>query len=734
MGPQSSGDDTAANSSTPANLPLSTEKLLRPPPFSKRAFSTGLRPNHAAGARSIQKTPPSLQQRPSMSFFPPEGDLQTETTRSTAPSARAEGSLDKCFLRPATVDTITARMNENHQSEEGPTHRTSPLFQNHASAAQAGSPFCASRAVSCIGVEQRQFEAEIMSQVEAVLQAQRSESYAELEAYRVAAEEAQTTLRAVENALAQQIGGITTTAAAHFSSPAPGFLSSGGGNGARSVPTTPPDLDQLAVDMSRVAAAATSSATQRLLDAIMAIQDGEDVPSVLLEVVHELYDELTRMLVPPVMNFIQTLQQPPPSKTPSHPRLFSATVAGAASPQEESLSQAHAEAAALREEVVMLRQTLESRCAGGYSIAAGAASSCLTGPPLPSSDTVRRALLDRFFTECHSMLTRNRQESLALRRALEEERRQHFLTRIRLLKPAPPSLSVPSPAREPADGNTYVVTAAAPAVMSREEGGITSPVVRSTTASQDRRAASADRPAVTPLTIDSRNHRLSPAARKVDAQTSPPRWSPARAVLQFTAGAKGSEGDAELHDGRGSGGSREVDEAKSPAMSSTREASRTARTFVSPEEPPPPLHSALHVAKEVLRTTSTSSATHGVREHPCDSYSHCRDDNSNSDNDGMLRARTALVERASWNTTAQRRELPRRLSGPSVSFSESTVDDSAFNSSAFLSRNFGDSVASQAPFHRGDNARATVGGRQGDEHEKRVWNKAVELLSRYSIP
>ncbi|KAL7709544.1 hypothetical protein N2W54_002789 [Lotmaria passim] len=599
---QRDAHNRAAVEKSPTQLPAAT--LLRPPPLSRSAFSSGPR-----------TTPASAQAAP------------------TAPPSRS----------------VMSQYNKSRKEEEEEE-------QLH-----------------------RQFEEDILHQVEALLQAQRGESYAELEAYRLTAEEARTTLRVVEDALTEQLGSAAAAAVVpHLSSSPPIHPIR------VSKDSSPPlDVDQLVLDMSRAAAAATPAATQELLDAIMSIQDGQDVPAVMLKVVRRLYDELTRVLVQPVMNFLQPLQCP--QSRPHHgvrhgDPAFRPSLAGAeSSSQDEALLQAHAKIEALQEEVAVLRRTLESRSTSHKE-----------------SAQPHRALLDRFFTECHAMLTRSRQANLSLRRAVEEERRQHFLTRIRLLKPAPPSLP--------------------PLVPLKSQDGVSSPVARSSTASQDRHFASADRAAPSPPSAGGRASHLSSAGASpghLGELRSPRRWTPAQSPVRLVSHVNAESEDPPLHDVSDDGDNWGGGSAGAPLVSSSH----------APFSPPP--RSALRVAEEVLRATRKSDVTEALpAEHPYDVvYGDHRDYHHNS--------RSALLDGGNGTEGAppQKRWTQHRSGGPSVSFAESTLDDSSpamrgsppgrrddwTRNSAFSSR----ADANGAPPH--------------DEHEQRVWNKAVELLTRYSV-
>ncbi|KPA84887.1 hypothetical protein ABB37_01344 [Leptomonas pyrrhocoris] len=709
LAPHDNGNAADTDSST--SVPSSAAKLLRPPPFSRSALSSEQR-YPSASVRATQT--PSPAQRPSFNFSG-SADAPVAKASSTAAAVPVRNPFRSSSLRPAVEAGTAPPPQEDTEEEEQPISQpASPLQLSARPPPQGATPRGVSSSMTYDEEQQRQFEADVMSQVEALLQAQRSESYTELETYRVTAEEAQTTLRAVESALGEQLGPAT---AARFSAPpshSPPLLPHA--TAQRQLP--PLDVDTLALEMSRAAAAATPSATQRLLSAIMNIQDGQDVPSALHEVVRELYDELTRVLVPPVMNFMQTHQRGQEShrQQQHHSLQNSCRLVGETPVQDERLLQAQSEISALHEEVAALRRTLESRSVRRCVVRSSTDSANQEVAALHSSETMHHALLDRFFTECHAMLTRSRQESFALRRALEKERREHFVTRIRLLKPAPPSLPVQmnaAPSRAP--------------VAARREESVSSPIVRSSTASQDGLAASADRPSEGGA-LDSSPAPSCFTPKEEYAKAAPHSWTPAQATVRL---ASNTEKRVEGDEGGASADYGDLDsdydfkdgDASAHFVSSASGFEQVQRAL--------PLRAAMRVAEEVLRTTSTSGEVNAMTGHPY--YAHMNIAHSRRN---PLIDSPATMKNANEDVAAPRRGGPHRVGGPSVRFSEPSLDDSYRSSKPALPGRGSNSAASDPLSDRESNTATSVnaaGVLSSSEHEKRVLSKAVELLRRYSV-
>ncbi|KPI90110.1 hypothetical protein ABL78_0755 [Leptomonas seymouri] len=679
---------------------------LRPPPFSRDGYSNGLR-SHSASVH-VPQTPP-LPQRRSLN-----ADLRdsahTEKASLASVAAPVSNAFNGSSPRPTVAAATSIPSQRGRDVEERPALEPSPHLPFSARPSEALSPAFVSNSATYSEEQQRQFESEVMSQVEALLQAQRSESYAELEAYRVTAEEAQATLRVVESALAEQLGCAT---AARFSPP-PSSPSSLAPHVTVRLPSPPPDVERLALEMARAAAAATPSATRRLLDEIMSIQDGHDVPSILREVVRELYDELTRALVPPVMNFIQMQQQQQHSPQNHCCQSDGSSAQPALPQQDERLQRAQAEISALHEEVVALRRLLEGQSAYGCVLPSTTASADRGAADPHSGEAMPHALLDRLCTEFHAMLTRSRQECLKLRRDLEKERRQHFLTRIRLLKPAPLSLPVES------------ITAASRApIAATSQESISSPPVRSSTASQGRQATSAAR------STEGGARGFSPLSSTpngVDGEAAPHRWTPTPSpmgrVSGVGAGGSSPNGDGEVHDGFGLGDA----DAPLPSADAFSRIKRAPSALRRPVPASPALRSAVRVAEEVLRATGKSGEAGSAVEHPYHAYSGVHSRRSTACFD-PAEAR----ESASEGGAAQGRGPQHPQVAPSLSFVELAREDSRRGSIAVLRGQQNGAAARIAIPHRGGTAAAAAGARPNSEHEKRVWSKAVELLSRYAV-
>ncbi|KAK7201986.1 hypothetical protein NESM_000266600 [Novymonas esmeraldas] len=659
---------------------------------------------------------------------------------------------------------------ERHVSPPLSSRGTSPPSVQHEASHLATSP-----AMSAYTEEQRRvFEAQVMQQVEALLQAQRSESHAELESYRLAAAEAQATLQAVEAALGEKMGeshistatydiGGDAASALDTSTAAPRTLS----------PPAPPaasPIDELAEDMCRVAAVEASPAAETLLDAIMNIQTGEDVPAVLRQVVLQLYHGLTRALVSPVMDYVQRQQRRhPPAPSAADAAGPVRVAAGGGSGQDvvrdgAALLQAEAEVAALRDEVHALRRTLRSRDAdlthggtGAMGHPRSSASAILAAPllPHPSQEGLVSALHDRLFAECHAALARSRHEALTLRRTLEEERRQHFLTRLRLLQPAH-ALS--------RHGGSVAAphTRAASAATDGHDGGVGGGSPSVAHASSATRSPAPSVHDVIDGSLRSGPHATAPHVRASSPPAAAPhpaprRWTPAHTPLQLPS---------DVGDGGGGVGGDLAGDTKSPwphhTPPSAAHAAQSAATSAAPRASAPPLPSAVRVAEEVLRVTASAARAGRDATHPYYGeqrrVGEARDEHEDRE---ALPSRPGGGHQRYWSTAQERHASYLSAAEDAREGVHWPVDkgtaaaDSMMRGVAPVSPSSIRVLGSSSVDSR--DVRAPRGSREEQQvwdtaaeghagtavsapqpppsgtHERRVWDKTIELLSRYSI-
>ncbi|KAG5471100.1 hypothetical protein CUR178_02411 [Leishmania enriettii] len=779
-------EDQSATEDERKPLPSYSAAPLRSLPIQSTQSNTGT---------SSTPLPPSPHHHPAGTVLPSTSGITQRATASWHGGERSDLSESRTL----------AAWHTSLPSE--PTAASSPLSA-HASLPPARSPF-----MSHLGLyteeQHRVFEAQVMEHVEALLQAQRSESHAELESYRVMAAEAQATLHAVETALKEQMGDVQRSSSGMFGGP--GTRVNGPLDGCVShdrPSSTPnaisplpfaPSVDALVLNMSRVAAAAVTPASEKLLDAIMSIRDGEHVPMVLRRVVEHLYNELARALVPPVVDFVHQQHQ-------LRHKQGAATAIETCAPEAhgtrsdavcdaDELLRAKAEVAALQEEAQALRRALRSQEIGfvdnDASPTGGLASS--TSPMIlsnaqmhPSQEELIWALQNRLFSEYRAMLARSRHEALLLRCSLEEERRQHFLTRLRLLKPAHPfashrssnatsnaaaaaghagSHSAPTRIRIDLGHSDGISSSPKP-----RSGSGSSPVMHgsSATRSPTSSVSDADGPPHSQARVptnQSAGSLLSAAHHAV-----PHRWTPVHSPLQLAS----VSGMVHEHDGNGCFGdnapaeqSRAPCYALSPSLQLPSAGPNRAapRTAVS-------LESTMRVAEQVLCSTAPAASSNREPSHPYDSkepggvagaLQHTRrSDNvkaaplETGEGASFFRgcgerhgpsphAREGSVvfndPAGSSNHDAGRPSPPllsERLMGAS---SRPALSESSF--ARALGGHGGDASTGADPisnFARSeprDGSAAVVAGAApappADAYERRVWNKTVELLSRYSI-
>lgn len=782
-----------------APSPATSSLSLRPPPF------------RSAGAALSSSATSPLPAPAAFSTSLRAHTAYAESDKITGQKVLEERSLrNSALMTPPWQDTAT-RATSSVPAPPPPLPRAeSPP----TSPTPTGAPSSSLSHLAVYTDEQRRvFEAEVMRQVEALLVAQCSESHAELEAYRVAAEEAQATLRTIETALEEQLGGAQHVRAAQHGSSA---------DVSTPHPTAPPGVDTLALDMSRVAAEAAEPAAAQLLDGIMHIHDGEDVPAVLRRTVQRLFLDLTRALVPPVMTFVEQhghceRAADSATATPGHATDGREAFADAAA---EALRRAQAEAAALQEEVNALRRTLRGGAAqlqlpsspastASAVIAAASTSSRPAPHPSrclhPSQVELIESLQDRLFAECHATLTRSRSEALALRHALEEERRQHFLTRLRLLK-APSAATAAPPARTTAADAPLTSASPPPRDVSTAFG------VRSSAPSEPPRTLRAAPSVVVATDIDGRDREASAGRRSISGSGSSPRmrdssatqsppspslemhdedthtpaaatkrappppsalphtqrqWSPAAASpLAFASGSRRGAVDEDEPFGE------EAEKANArhtlPLRMAAHQRQRPAPSHSSSTAAPSTtrsLETAMRVAEEVLRTTAAPAepATHPyLRDGAGDARTRWRDDSSgiNGDWDRAAMPRSHVAERSVSFVDADdgtllerdgvvRRPALQRTAAASASTSIRVLGSSSSGGGmtdagglggsrvgAGASAGLGSSVEALWGDRGGSSTTTPAGGFPGlhpGDYEKRVWDKTVELLSRYAV-
>ncbi|KAG5470682.1 hypothetical protein LSCM1_01928 [Leishmania martiniquensis] len=657
--------------------------------------------------------------------------------------------------------------------------------------------------------QHRVFEAQVLQQVEALLQAQRSESLAELEAHRVMAAEAQATLQAVEAALSKQIGDAQLNRSSNVEGPEACVSSLRDDcathdrpwSAPKAVSPLPfaPSMDELALNMSRVAAAAATPATMKLLDAIMDIREGERVPAALQRVMEELYIELAHTLVPPVIDFVKQqrqllrVQRPTAAMEPLAPGVHGPH-SDAVRLADESV-RAKAEVTALQEEVRALRRTLRSQeidlASNNASSASGLALSTphITAPNAqmhPLQEELVCALQDRLFSEYHAMLTRSLQEALLLRCSLAEEKRQHFLTRLRLLKPshplAPHRSGAATSTKAAAGGHAGPLSAVARSRidLGGSDGTASSPKLRSGSSSSPVLHGSSATRSPTSSAPDTdgspRSQAPIPTSQSAGSllsaghRAAPHRWTPLRSPLQLASGS----GVMDEPDGGGDFG-RHPPSVHSPApgyaplppppLPSASLDRAVPRTAVS-------LENAMRVAEEVLCTAAPIAGLHREPAHPYDSrgsgggagaWRHTRGGGDasapplESSEGALLSPRRG--ERPGQSPRAREQslvfnKLPRhanndvRRAAPSLVSEYSTSvsprrEHSGLSFAGALGRHGGSGgtgagrISSPTRSVSRDDLAASAAGAAPapptDAYERRVWNKTLELLSRYSI-
>ncbi|CBZ29671.1 conserved hypothetical protein [Leishmania mexicana MHOM/GT/2001/U1103] len=765
--------------------PSCSSDPLRSPSFWGMQRNTGT---------TVTGSPPSPRCRPSAAVVPStSGTLNTSTTIQQA--ERSNGLSERwtlAELRTPPPPAPTATLPQSAAPSSLPATPTSPVSQ----------------LVVYPEEQRRVFEAQVMQQVEALLQAQQSECRAELEAYRVTAAEAQATLQAVEAFLGEKISDMQRSNSGKV-----GGINTGVNDrcddcvsGGRPSPTPealwPPSLalsvDALALDMSRVAAAATTPATEKLLDGIMSIQDGQHVPTVLRRVVEQLYHDLARALAPAAMNFVNQQQQQVLHEEWTAAAMKTRASAAHATRNDapcdaDELLRTQAEVAALQEEVHALRRTLRSRDSGVASNDASSTSGLApskfsimasNAPMHTSQEDLVYALQNRLLSECHAMLTRSRHEALLLRRSLEEEKRQHFLTRLRLLKPTHPL----APHRASADASTAAAASGharpynGPASLKVDIGGSggvdVSPRSHSGSGSSPVMHGSSATRSPTPSIPDAGGspHSQAHATARQSVgpllsaahQAAPHRWTPVRSPFPL---ASDSGGTVE-HDGDGDAGDaapaeqppalRHMSSPSSQPISTgpSRTAPRTAAS----------LQTAMRVADEVLRTTAPATYTAREPAHPyyreegggvTGSWQHSRGSRDVSgapqENDGGALSSRQRGERLGqplrpWghsvsflNSSDSFKEEVRRTAPPLMSESPTRVSSrggpSRSSSTRVVGRHDSNTSTGMDPMSSstlavswdGFAAAEAAPAPPSDAYERRVWNKAVELLSRYSI-
>nr|CAJ2479184.1 unnamed protein product [Leishmania braziliensis] len=656
--------------------------------------------------------------------------------------------------------------------------------------------------------QRRVFEEQVMGQVEALLQAQRSESHAELEAYRVTAAEAQATLQAVEEALGEQIGDMRrcnggrawdTGTCVHGRLDS--YVAGSEISPTLKVLSPPPftlSVDALTLEMSSVAAAAAKPATEQLLDAIMSIEEGQHVPEVLQQVMGQLYHNLARALVPSVVNYVNQQQellhgQGTAAAVKSGVSVANSTGNGAPRDADELL-RTHAEVAALQEEVHALRRTLHSR----DTVFVNKDASSPNGLALPTSPIVSSnaqmhpsqeglvyALQNRLFSECHAMLTRSRHEALLLRCSLEEEKRQHFLTRLRLLKPthplAPQKSSTAVSTADAADGHAERHNA--PTSLGADRGGSdgirSSPEPHSCSGSSPvMRGLSATRspPSSVPDAGDSpRSQARATAVQSAGSLLSgvhhvaPRRWTPARSPLELAsdsgrADEHDRDGDMEDNASVGHSPAPRHMPSRSSQLLSTDPNHNATRMAAS-------LQAAMRVAEEVLHTTAPAAYTARGPAHPyyreesggvARAWQHRRGSGgasagSPASDDGALssgrrgeclgqppRARERAVSflDPSDAFTEDVRHTAPPLTSERLAGTSSRSEPSGSSFTRVLASQGGNTSTSMDPISsstlamRWDGSAAATEAAPAlpsDAYERRVWSKTVELLSRYSV-
>ncbi|CAG9580414.1 conserved hypothetical protein [Leishmania major strain Friedlin] len=760
------------------------------------------------------QTPPSYFSEPlrPLPFWSMQNNTGTSITASP-PSPRRRPTATVVPSKAGSVSMATTTRQAERSNDLSERQALAELRTPLPSAAPAWLPATPTSPVSQPAVyteeQRRVFEAQVMQQVEALLQAQQSECRAELEAYRVTAAEAQATLQAVEAALGEQISAMqrgnsgkvegTSTGvndrrddcvSAGRPSPTPEALSP------RSLALS---VDALAFEMSRVAAAAATPATEKLLDGIMSIQDGQHVPTVLQRVMEQLYHDLARALAPAVMDFVSQQQQQLLHEEWTAAAMKTRASAAHATHNDapcdaDELLRAQAEVAALQEEVHALRRTLCSRDSDFASEDASSTNGLAPSTPFimapnaqkhPSQEDLVYALQNRLISECHAMLTRSRHEALLLRRSLEEEKRQHFLTRLRLLKPthplAPHRASAAASTAAAASG--HVRSHNAPASLRVDLGGSggvdvspgshsgsgSSPVMHGSSATRSPTSPTPDAGG-SPHSQAHATARQSAGPLLSAAHTAAPhRWTPVRSPLSLAshsggAAEHGRDGDA------GDNAPAEQPPAPRHMSSPSSQLLSTGPSRAAPRTAPS-LQTAMRVADEVLRTTAP--ATHTAREpvHPyyreegggvAGTWQHgcCSGDVSGvpqENGGGALfsrqrgeplgqppRAREHSV--SSLDSSDSFKEVVRctapSLMSESLTGAASRGGPSRSSSTHVVGRHESNTSTGMAPMPSSTLARSWDGLATAAEaapappsaaYERRVWNKAVELLSRYSI-
>ncbi|KAG5496337.1 hypothetical protein JKF63_02639 [Porcisia hertigi] len=769
---------------------------LRSPPFQSRRSYTGT---------SAIPSPPSLHHRPASAAT--SSSLGTINRVTTMPRRERSNSLGE---RPTLPELSTP-----HPPALTATSSKTTAQRLHPDASLS----CGSNVTAYTEEQRRVFEAQVMQQVEALLQAQRSESHAELEACRVMAAEAQATLQTVEAALGEQIAGVQRSSsgivegtAARVNGRHTDGMSKGDIPHAAKVLSQSQfyvSVDTLAPDMFRIAAAAAAPAAEQLLEAIMSIQDGQDVPAVLRRVMAQFYQDLVRALVPPVMEFVnqqsQLLHQQGTAVAAATvtSRALAAREAGDLAPQpSDELLRAQAEVAALQEEVDALRRTL---CSESLHVVNHNASvptrdvprsmftTIASNLPLGSpQEDVISALQNRLFSECHAMLTRSRHEALLLRRSLEEERRQHFLTRLWLLKPSYPlsshrvnaGASLAAAAAGAGDAGLHHLHTSTRRDLGTSpdlgasprsgSGSRSSPVIHSSLSTRSPASSAPD-------TGDPPQQQSREAAALCGGSlpsavhhAAPHRWTPARSPLHL---AFSSEGAREHDEDQAAENRFPVEQ--SPASSAlpvkpppSYQALSTTRSRAAPC-PAASLQSAMRVAEEVLRTTAPATYSATEPAHPY--YREERDGGAAERPQGRSSGGATSVSSKNGDAplAVQRRgegfQPPPRMRGESVSlldpsdsfneevydrdpppFAENLTTGSSSRASPYRSAFI--SVQGRHSSHTTGTSMNPISGSvlatpwngstasaehasapPSDPHERRVWDKTVELLGRYSI-
>lgn len=291
---------------------------------------------------------------------------------------------------------------------------------------------------------QEEFEREILRHVDALLQMQHNEHSAQVETQRRTIAALQRTLKEVEAALIDCAGvyGLQT-AAVPFSKGNAAPLSPGATNSTiatsaaevastSSTPLLPSQqsirecTDDLRRSILSTLSHHTTLATQKILSMLLSIEEGEDVPRVVHCTVSEMCKELAEELMVSVKECLHVADRRTATSLGTVPH--SSSDNGRSFALAAELRHAQAEVAALQGELSLIR-SVQNDSVADVSPSSQNSSICRKGAGVVA------AMQDRLLTHSHAMVVRSREEVLQLQQRLEEERRQHFLTRLLLLRP-----------------------------------------------------------------------------------------------------------------------------------------------------------------------------------------------------------------------------------------------------------------------------------------------------------